>query len=92
MVLHPNPNSTTRCLLAGAAAHRYAAAEDAADPSHRPAAAALAQRLPPTGTDDPERRRLLDSVSTGAASRAGWIDGGALAMAEPPNSRHGATP
>ena len=71
--------------------HSYAAAEDAADPSHRPAAAALAQRLPPTGTDDPERRRLLDSVSTGAASRAGWIDGGihggALAMAQPPNSR-----
>ena len=67
--------------------HSYAAAEDAANPSHRPAAQALAQLLRHTGTDDPARRRLLDSVSTAAASRAGWIDGGGESKSGPNTQR-----
>ena len=40
-----------------------------------------------TGTDDPARRQLLDSVSTEAASRAGWIDGGGESKSGPNTQR-----
>jgi hypothetical protein len=64
----------------GASSHRKAAAADAADPAHRPAAAGLASllRLAPKGTEDVLRRELLDAAQPQEAARAGWMDGGAL--------------
>jgi hypothetical protein len=73
----------------GVSHHRKAAAADAADPAHRPAAARLASQLElaPKGIEDVLRRKLLDAASPQEAARAGWIGGGA-----PPDTLTPSTP
>ena len=55
----------------GVSHHRKAAAADAADPAHRPAAARLASQLElaPKGIEDVLRRKLLDAASPQEAAR-----------------------